>query len=99
AGQRTVDAAGAVRWDRRWITAEIGEASRDAFAPIGHPAGLASIDSLAPTPHTRYLTAHGAVRVLPGLELSGWYFNPLVGGGNGFEPPYHARASVTFYSK
>jgi hypothetical protein len=39
-----------------------------------------------------------SVRPLPGLELSGWYFNPLTGGGD-FEPPYHARYSITFYSK
>ena len=38
------------------------------------------------------------VRPLPGLTLSGWYFNPLAGGGD-FEPPYHGRLSVTFYSK
>src|SRR5207245_1230009 len=34
-----------------------------------------------------------------GLTLSGWYFDPLVRGGNNFEPPYHARTSLTFYSK
>ena len=31
--------------------------------------------------------------------ISGWYFDPLVTSGNDFEPPYHARASLTFYSK
>jgi len=97
--QRTVDAAAAVRWDRRWVTVEIGGARRDPFAPIGRPAGLASLDSLGPTQRTRYLTAHAAVRILPGLELSGWYFDPLVQGGNDFEPPTHARTSLTFYSK
>jgi hypothetical protein len=25
--------------------------------------------------------------------------NPLAGGGNDFEPPYHARLSATFYSR
>ena len=97
--QRTVDAAAAVRWDRDWVTVEIGGARRDPFAPIGRPAGLASVDSLGPTQRTRYFTAHAAVRLLPGLELSGWYFDPLVEGGNDFEPPTHARTSLTFYSK
>ncbi|HKW40064.1 MAG TPA: hypothetical protein VJN39_02330, partial [Gemmatimonadales bacterium] len=97
--QRTVDAAAAVRWDRDWISLEIGGASRDPFAPIGRPAGLAALDSLGSTQRTRYLTAHGVVRLLPGLELAGWYFDPYVQGGNDFEPPHHARTSLTFYSK
>jgi len=97
--QRTVDASAAVRWDRSWITLELGGASRDPFAPIGRPAGLGSLDSLGPTPRTRYVTAHGAVRLLPGLELAGWYFDPRREGGNDFEPPSHARTSLTFYSK
>ena len=32
-------------------------------------------------------------------SLAGWYFDPLVQGGNDFEPPYHARVSLTFYSR
>ncbi|HEX4628135.1 MAG TPA: hypothetical protein VH137_05025, partial [Gemmatimonadales bacterium] len=97
--QRTVDVAAAVRWDRSWLNLEVGAATRDPFAPIGRPAGLASLDSLGPTQRTRYLTAHAVLHVLPGLELAGWYFNPYVRGGNDFEPPYHARTSLTFYSK
>jgi hypothetical protein len=97
--QRTLDASGAVRWDRSWITLEIGGANRDPFAPIGRPAGLLTVDSLSPTQRTRYFTTHAGIRLLPGLTLSGWYFDPLVRGGNDFEPPYHARTSLTFYSK
>src|SRR5207253_1326448 len=54
---------------------------------------------LGPGPRTRYFTTHGLVRLLPGLELAGWYFDPLVRGGTDFEPPYHARVSLTFYSR
>ncbi|HVH69289.1 MAG TPA: Plug domain-containing protein [Gemmatimonadales bacterium] len=97
--QRTVDAAAALRWDRGWLNLEVGGVSRDPFAPIGRPAGLASLDSLGPTQHTRYITAHAVLHVLPGLELAGWYFDPYVRGGNDWEPPYHARTSLTFYSK
>lgn len=97
--QRTVDAAVALRWDRSWISVELGGAVRDPFAPIGRPVGLASVDSLSPTQHTRYVTAHAVVHLLPGLDLAGWYFDPYVRGGNDFEPPYHARTSLTFYSK
>ena len=97
--QRTLDFSGAVRWDRSWITLEVGGASRDPFTPIGRPAGLSTVDSLSPTQQTRYFTTHAAVRLLPGLWLAGWYFDPLVHGGNDFEPPYHARTSLTFYSK
>lgn len=104
AGQRTVDVSGAARWDRSWITLELGGASRDPFTPIGSPIGITAADSsgltrLGATRRTRYFTAHGAVRLLPGLSLAGWYFNPLVRGGADFEPPYHARLSLTFYSK
>jgi len=103
-GQRTVDASGAVRWDRDWLSLELGGATRDPFAPIGFPLPITAIDSstavrLSPTQRTRYFTAHGALRLLPGLQLSGWYFDPLVHSGNDFEPPYHARFSLTFYSK
>ena len=103
-GQRTVDGAGAVRWDRSWISLEVGGATRDPFAPIGFPVAITAIDSsgpvrLSPTQRTRYFTAHGALRLLPGFQLSGWYFDPLVRSGNDFEPPSHARLSLTFYSK
>ena len=97
--QRTVDISSAVRWDRSWIAVEVGGASRDPFAPIGRPVGLASLDSLGRTPRTRYVTMHAAVRLLPGLQFSGWYFDPVTPSGTGFEPPYHARMSLTFYSK
>jgi len=103
-GQRTVDASGALRWDRDWISLELGGATRDPFAPIGFPVAITAIDSsgplrLSPTQRTRYFTAHGGLRLLPGLQLSGWYFDPLVRSGNDFEPPYHTRISLTFYSK
>jgi TonB-dependent Receptor Plug Domain len=97
--QRTLDYSGAARLDRSWVTLEVGGASRDPFAPIGRPAGLSTVDSLSATQHTRYFTTHAAVRLLPGLWLAGWYFDPLVRGGNDFEPPFHARTSLTFYSK
>lgn len=104
AGQRTVDASGGVRWDRSWVSLDLGAGTRDPFVPIGFPVAITAIDrsgpvGLSPTQRTRYFTAHGALRILPGLQLSGWYFNPLVRTGNDFEPPYHARFSLTFFSK
>ena len=99
--QRATDLAGSVRWDSRIASLEFGRVRRDPFIPMGFAAGLAghdSINALGPTPPSSYITVHGAVRPLPGLTLSGWYFDPVVGGGD-FEPPYHGRFSVTFYSK
>jgi len=61
--------------------------------------GIPSVARLGPTQRTRYFTTHGVVRLLPGLALAGWYFDPLVPGGNDFEPPYHGRLSLTFYSR
>lgn len=98
-GQRTVDFAGGVRWDYRGVTLDVGGVSRDPFAPVGWPAGLRGVAALDPTPHARYATAHGAVALLPGLHLAGWYFSPLDHPGPNFEPPHHGRVSITFYSR
>jgi hypothetical protein len=97
--QRTIDFSAAVRWDRDWISVEVGRTRRDAFAAIGVPVGFGSVARLGPVQRTSYFTTHGVVRLLPGLELAGWYFDPLVRGGNDFEPPHHARVSLTFYSR
>ncbi|HVH09936.1 MAG TPA: Plug domain-containing protein, partial [Gemmatimonadales bacterium] len=99
AAVRTLDYAAALRWDRRRVSVEFGEARRDAFAPIGFPVGIPSVSGLRPMDHARYATAQGAVELLPGLTLAGWYFNPLVPGGTDFEPPYHGRLSLTFFSR
>ena len=99
--QRATDLAGAIRWDSRFASLEFGGVRRDPFSPMGFAAGLVgrdSINGLGPTPRSTFATFQGSLRPLPGLTLSGWYFNPLTGGGD-FEPPYHARVSVTFYSK
>ena len=97
--QRTLDVAGAVQWDRDWIGVEVGQTRRDAFAPIGVPVGLGAVARFGPAQRTRYFTTRGVVRLLPGLELAGWYFDPIVRGGDDFEPPYHTRVSLTFYSR
>lgn len=96
--QEAVDMAGWVRFDHPRLMVEAGRGRRDPFAPLGFGGGIASIDSLHPTPFTEFLAVRASVQVLPGLRLSGWYFDPLVGGGD-FEPPHHARVSATFQSK
>ena len=98
-GQRTLDLAGGVRWVRPRVSIEVGGAVRDSFIPLGRPAGLRPIAGLGPAQRARYVTVHGAVELLPGLHLAGWYFDPLVQTGQDFEPPLHARMSLTFYSK
>jgi len=97
--QRTVDLAGALRWDRSRLSLEVGGAIRDPFMPIGRAAGLKPVAGLGPSQRARYVTLHGDVQLLPGLHLGGWYFDPLVQGGQDFEPPLHARVSLTFLSK
>ncbi len=93
-----VDYAGWLRFDKGLFSIEVGRGHRDPFAPFGFAEGIGTIDSLAPTPATDFLAARGSVRVAPGLTFSGWYYDPVVGGGD-FEPPNHARISATFYSK
>jgi hypothetical protein len=98
-GQRTLDFSGALRWERSWAMLEVGGGRRDAFDPMGRAAGLKPIGRVGPTQRTRYVTVHGALRPVPGLHFAGWFFDPLVQGGNDFEPPFHGRLSATFYSK
>jgi hypothetical protein len=96
--QWATDYAAYVRWDRRRITLEAGQLRRDPFVPLRFAAGIASVASLGALPRSTYLSLYAAVRPLAGVELSGWYFDPVQGGGD-FEPPRHARASATFFSK
>ena len=96
--QRTTDVAAYLRWDLGRITLEAGEVRRDAFRPLDFAAGIRPVASLGPVPRSTYATAFVALRPVPGVQLSGWYFDPITGGGD-FEPPTHGRVSVTFYSK
>jgi len=96
--QWATDYAAYLRWDRRRVTLEAGQLRRDPFAPLAFAAGIAPVASLGARPRSTYLSVYAAVRPLSGVELSGWYFDPVSGGGD-FEPPKHARVSATFYSK
>ncbi|HXM37348.1 MAG TPA: TonB-dependent receptor [Gemmatimonadales bacterium] len=96
--QQATDVAGWVRFDHPRLLIEVGRGRRDPFVPLGFAAGIQPVRSLHPTPLTEFVAAHASIRPVPGLELSGWYFDAPVGGGD-FEPPQHARISATFYSK
>ena len=96
--QETLDMAGWVGFDHPRLSFEVGRGRRDPFAPLGFGGGIITIDSLHPSPLTEFLAVRGSVRVISGLWLSGWYFDPLVGGAD-FEPPHHSRVSATFQSK
>ncbi len=93
-----LDVAGWLRFDHSRVMMEIGRGRRDPFAPFGFAAGIKTVDSMSPTPRTEFVAARASIQVVPGLYLSGWYFDPIVGGGD-FEPPRHARVSAVFYSK
>jgi len=95
---RTLDVAGWLRFENRRVTLEVGRGRRDPFAPLGFAAGIKTVDSLNPTPLTEFVAAHATLHVAPGFTLSGWFFDPVIGGGD-FEPPRHGRVSATFYSK
>jgi hypothetical protein len=97
--QHTTDMSGWVRWERPWATLEVGSAKRAAFVPSPEFAtGIRTVTQLDSTPPTNYLTVHGSVRLLPGFQISGWYFDPVRGGGD-YEPPRYGRYALTFYSK
>jgi hypothetical protein len=97
--QQTTDLSGALRWERSWTTLEVGAARRDGFQPDSSFAtGLRTVTELEATPASNYLTVHASLRLLPGFQIAGWYFDPVRGGG-AFEPPHHARYALTFYSK
>jgi len=92
------DVAAWLRFDHRRLTVELGRGRRDPFAPVGFAQGISAVDSVSPTPLTDFVAARASIQVAPGFLVSGWYFDPLAGGGD-FEPPHHARLSATFYSK
>ena len=96
--QETLDMAGWVGFDHPRLMVEIGRGRRDPFAPLGFGGGIITVDSLHPSPLTEFIAARASVQIAHGLRLSGWYFDPIVGGGD-FEPPHHARVSATFQSK
>ncbi len=96
--QQVADIAAWMRFDHPRLTLEVGRGRRDPFAPLGFAEGIGPVDSLRPTEPTEFVAAHGSLQLLPGLRVSGWYYNPVTGGGD-FEPPNHARLSAAFYSK
>lgn len=96
--QETTDLRAAVRWERRFATLQLEAGRRGACRPIGFASGVKTVARLGPTPRTDYVAFQASIRPLPGLELSGWYADPLGGGGD-FEPAHHARYSATFFSK
>jgi hypothetical protein len=95
---RQVDYAGWIRFDHRRLSIEVGRGRRDPFQPVGFAEGIETVRSLNPTPLTEFIAARASIQVVPGVQLSGWYFDPVVGGGD-FEPPHHSYISATFYSK
>ncbi len=96
--QEPLDVAGWVRFDHPRLTVAVGRGRRDPLAPLGFARGIKTVDSLNPTLLTEFIAVQASIQVVPGLRLSGWYFDPFVGGGD-FEPPHHARVSATFHSK
>lgn len=96
--QRATDWAAYARWERRFLLVEGGIVQRDPFQPQAFAIGIRPVAALGPTPRSRYASVYGALRPLSGIQLSGWYFDPIRGGGD-FEPPKHGRFSAAFYSK
>jgi hypothetical protein len=96
--QEATDAAAWVRFDHPRVSFEVGRGRRDPFVPLAFAAGIRPVAQLDSTPRTDFLAAHATLHPLAGFTLSGWYFDPISGGGS-FEPPHHARVSATFYSK
>ena len=96
--QEPLDMAAWIGFERPRISLEVGRGRRDPFAPLDFGGGIISIDSLHVSPFTEFIAVRGSVQVLHGLHLSGWYFDPVVGGAD-FEPPHHSRVSATFQSK
>jgi hypothetical protein len=96
--QDPLDVAAWLRFDHPRLTVQAGRGRRDPFAPLGFARGIKTVDSLSPTPRSEFIAVQASVELVPGLRISGWYFDPVVGGGD-FEPPYHARVSATFHSK
>jgi hypothetical protein len=96
--QWATDYGAYLRWERTPVALEVGQVRRDPFQPLGFAAGIGPVASLGVLPRSTYVTTAVSLHPLPGVYLSGWYFDPTSGGG-GFEPPHHGRVSATFFSK
>ncbi len=96
--QDTHDFRIAARWDLKPWSIEVARVRLDPFQPIGFSPGILPVAYLGRYPKSDYLQASVSLRPFRSLTLSGWYFDPLVGGGD-FQPPYHSRLSAAFHSK
>lgn len=96
--QEASDYGAYLRWDLRPVTLEVGEVRRDPFQPAGFASGILPVVDLGRMPRSTYTSVYLGLRPVSGVELSGWYFDPVRGGAD-FEPPRHGRFSATFYSK
>ena len=85
-------------WQRKWIGLELGYGRTDAFRPFAYQTYLPTVDSLAPSARTEWVTVNWRLTPLQWLTLDGWYSNPRGATPDGL-PPTHSLSSATIRSK
>ena len=95
---RTFDMSARLGLDTPPLSAHVGVARRDAYAPLA-PPDLAVLARLTPSAEATYLLLEARLRPLRPLTISGWYADPLEGAPADLQPPSHVRGQITFRSK
>ena len=91
------DLGGLVALDRSRVGFEVGYWRTAAFAPERY-ALYRTIDTIAPSGPTRWLTVSGRLAPKQWFILDGWYSNPIGAKPEGL-PPTHSIVSATIQSR
>ncbi|HEY7027154.1 MAG TPA: TonB-dependent receptor [Gemmatimonadales bacterium] len=96
--QDFTDWQGTVGWEQKWIGLELGYGRTDAFRPFAYQPFLPTVDSIAPSAQTEWVTVNWRLTPLQWFTLDGWYSNPRGRTPEGL-PPTHSLSSATIRSK
>jgi hypothetical protein len=96
--QDFTDWQGTVGWEQKWIGLELGYGRTAAFRPFAYQPFLPTVDSIAPSGETEWVTVNWRLTPLQWFTLDGWYSNPRGRAPEGL-PPTHSLSSATIRSK
>ena len=96
--QDFTDWQGLVGWEQKWIGLELGYGRTAAFRPFAYQPFLPTVDSIAPSGETEWVTVNWRLTPLQWFTLDGWYSNPRGRAPEGL-PPTHSLSSATIRSK
>lgn len=87
-----------IGFQRKWAGVELGYGRTDGFRPSAYWPFLPTVDSIAPSAQTNWVTVNWRVTPFQWLTFEGWYSNPTEATPEGL-PPTHSLSSATIRSK